>query len=49
MDSGGYIEGFVYFERVDPLARGVVFEYDLVDADDGEEIATAQLRFDVVP
>ena len=49
VDVGGYVEGFVYFERVDPLARSVTLEYDLVDATDGDEIGTAKLAFLVIP
>ena len=49
VDVGGYVDGFVYFERVDPLTQSVQFELDLVDAEDGTELGTADLHFQVVP
>lgn len=42
VDSGGYVSGFVFFERVDDSV-GATFVLDLVDADSGERVGEVTL------
>lgn len=49
VDTGGYVSGFVYFERVDPEASSqATFQLDLVNAQSGNRMGQVDLRFDVV-
>ncbi|MGD8396431.1 MAG: hypothetical protein PVF43_13265 [Candidatus Eiseniibacteriota bacterium] len=47
VEPGGSVSGYLYFERVDPGARRVVFRYDLVNALEGEMFGTLTLPFRV--
>lgn len=45
---GGHVEGFFYFERVDPEEPYVVFRADLV-TDDGQRFGEVRIPFNVEP
>jgi hypothetical protein len=47
LDPGGRVEGFLYFERVDPDTPRVRFRADLVNANTGEEFGEVSIPFTV--
>lgn len=50
VEDGGFVSGFVYFERVNPARSAqATFLYDVVDAKTGKPMGRVDLVFDVVP
>jgi hypothetical protein len=49
LEPGGEVEGFLYFERVDPEHAAVVFRADLTSISDGERFGEIRIPFDVTP
>jgi hypothetical protein len=47
LEPGGRVEGFLYFERVDPQAPRVRFRADLTSADTGEVFGEVSIPFTV--
>jgi len=45
LDPAGHLEGWLYFEHVDPDHDQVVLRYDLVDADTGREAGEMRIPF----
>ena len=47
IDSGGSLDGWLFFERVDNDLERVVFRADLVNADTGRKFAEVRIPFTV--
>jgi hypothetical protein len=47
VEPGGMLEGFVYFEPIDPSENDAVLRFDLVDARAGAQFAEARIPFEV--